>query len=553
MTLASIETSSPTAASAKIDFFAGPNNPNARAESSEFGQIMSGVMQSGTETPAQVPGQEMAVQWGMQPGFPGALGGDLLKAIHLGPHMNVITAEASVPDEQSLEAFARSQGLDETAVQWLMGSSPAVTVTTPMNALDLKGSQVQAGASAEGIGILGNTSVLNALNPNNPLPNPAPMGTFQPTPGVDQGNTGQTALNQPKNAANPGESLEQALATPSMSSASGEPNGTDSASSPVEALLPNALNTAGGGPNGNSHVSKAELPLLPNVLNAAALWAMTQATEKARVTRTTPDDPAEIAKVQINLMASPAPAAFWLLRNPQAVAPSKEAVTTPNGIAASEIDLTETATPDLLDSLNPALTETATFSTSSAASDHPTPLSGHPGQRLELAAAARQDAQNPDASASAPESGNAQRSANIQNLSEKMGQAVGQRILSEIEKGQWHLKLSLRPATLGHIEVEMRMRSGELDAVFTAPQALTRELLQEGMSKLKETLSQMGMDVASMQVGDGQTQKRGGESTPRQMSKSANDSVDDSKSSVSAVQSSAPRTKMGQDGWDVLV
>jgi hypothetical protein len=61
------------------------------------------------------------------------------------------------------------------------------------------------------------------------------------------------------------------------------------------------------------------------------------------------------------------------------------------------------------------------------------------------------------------------------------------------------------------------------------------------------------MDVASMQVGDGQTQKRGGESTPKQLSKSANDSVDDSKSSVSAIQSSAPRTKMGQDGWDVLV
>ena len=171
-----------------------------------------------------------------------------------------------------------------------------------------------------------------------------------------------------------------------------------------------------------------------------------------------------------------------------------------------------------------------------------------------MAASARLEAQNPDASATAPESGNAhQRSENVQNLAEKMGQAVGQRILSEIEKGQWHLKLSLRPATLGHIEVEMRMRSGELDAVFTTSQAVTRELLQDGMSKLKDTLNQMGMDVASLQVGDGQTQQRGGESTPGQMSKSTNTGKTETSIPVVSAPVSPPRMKMGQDGWDVLV
>ncbi len=160
------------------------------------------------------------------------------------------------------------------------------------------------------------------------------------------------------------------------------------------------------------------------------------------------------------------------------------------------------------------------------------------------------DTLNKDASPSS--AGPGQRSEDVQKLAEKMGQAVGQRILSEIEKGQWHLKLSLRPATLGHIEVEMRMRSGELDAVFTAPQATTRELLQDGMAKLKDTLGQMGMDVASMQVGDGQTRQRGGESTPQKMSKSTISS--DSDSDIGATRTApAPRMKMGQDGWDVLV
>jgi len=125
-------------------------------------------------------------------------------------------------------------------------------------------------------------------------------------------------------------------------------------------------------------------------------------------------------------------------------------------------------------------------------------------------------------------------------------------MLTEMEKGQWHLKLQLRPATLGHIEVEMRMLSGQLDAVFNAPQALTRELLQEGMTRLKETLNQMGMDVASMLVKDGQTQQNGGKSTPNQASKST-DLVNNDSKLINSPIITATRQKMGEDGWDVLV
>jgi flagellar hook-length control protein FliK len=527
MTISSIETSSPTASNAKIDFAANPNDPSTRTENSEFGQIMSGVMQSSAEVKAMTAGQEVAGSSGLQPGFPGSfggnlgasLGGDFLKAVNLGPHMNVITSEATVPDEQSLEAFARSQGLDETAVQWLMGSTPVIPVTNPVTLPD-------------GTQPLNNSAMLSAMNANSSSIASGQM--FAPlSVGVPD------ATNQVASPfSNP---LVSGMNVANSTTSLGVPGATESPGQ-----------TAAVNPPATTNVSKPETNLLPNALTAAALWAMTQATEKAREASPAQEDPSEVAKVQINLMASPAPAAFWMLRNPQAVTPSKEPVTTASGIALSEIDLTETATPELLENLSQTLAEGAALNTPAAASDQPTPLSGHP-HRLDLTAAARQDAQNPDASASAPDSGNAQRSENVQNLAEKMGQAVGQRILSEIEKGQWHLKLSLRPATLGHIEVEMRMRSGELDAVFTAPQAVTRELLQEGMSKLKDTLNQMGMDVASMQVGDGQTQQRGGESTPGQMSKSTKTNSDDSKSSLSAVQAPLSRMKMGQDGWDVLV
>jgi flagellar hook-length control protein FliK len=150
------------------------------------------------------------------------------------------------------------------------------------------------------------------------------------------------------------------------------------------------------------------------------------------------------------------------------------------------------------------------------------------------------------------EQDSAQRRENIHNLAEKMGQAVGQRILSEIERGQWHLKLSLRPATLGHIEVEMRMRSGEMDAVFTAPQALTRELLNEGISKLRDTLNQLGMDVASLKVDDGQSRQRGGESTPERKAH-LKDNTSTESADVPVSETVKASSKMGSDGWDVLV
>jgi flagellar hook-length control protein FliK len=532
MTLSPLETPSRTATSAKTDLSDSAGHPSQRPAQSEFGLVMSEVLQSGIEIPPLPAGQEVAAVPQLQAGWPGALGGnvspalggDFLKAVHLGPHMNVITSEAAVPDEQSLEAFARSQGLDETAVQWLMGNSPVVNAPPLLAGL----SGEPAGGGALSVGAIDATGQAHALAP--------------PTSGQTTWPNGQAHLSSGANSP-----LSTGMA----------PIGLANPEPAVEPLAPPLLVTPATAPFADANISqsKADGSLTPLALTAAALWAMTQGTDKARVPTPGPEDPAEVAKVQINLMASPAPAAFWVLRNPLAAAPAKDTATPASGTSwsESEIDLSQAATPEILDSLMQALTEGAGDSGTATASDHPLPLSGQPAHRVDGAAAARQNALNPDTPAPTPESGYAQRSENVQNLAEKMGQAVGQRILSEMEKGQWHLKLSLRPATLGHIEVEMRMRSGELDAVFTAPQALTRELLQEGMSKLKDTLSQMGMDVASMQVGDGQTQKRGGDSTPGQMSKSANDSADDPQSSLSAAQAPAPRMKMGQDGWDVLV
>lgn len=145
----------------------------------------------------------------------------------------------------------------------------------------------------------------------------------------------------------------------------------------------------------------------------------------------------------------------------------------------------------------------------------------------------------------------AERSELHQAQAEKMGQAIGQRMLSEMEKGHWHIKMMLKPANLGNVEVEMRLRNGELDANFTASQASTRDLLQDGLPKLKDTLTQMGMDVASMNIGGGSSQKNGGDSTPQQARSVATAMQTEHPEDLAIT--TPPVTPTGQDGLDVMV
>jgi len=111
-----------------------------------------------------------------------------------------------------------------------------------------------------------------------------------------------------------------------------------------------------------------------------------------------------------------------------------------------------------------------------------------------------------------------------QDLADKMSTAIGKRLLESIEKGDWQLKLHLKPVELGHIEVDLKMRDNGLEAKFTASQSIARELLESGLGRLKETLQQAGMDVASVRVNDGPSSRNGGDPTPRQPQQGQNGS-----------------------------
>jgi flagellar hook-length control protein FliK len=109
-----------------------------------------------------------------------------------------------------------------------------------------------------------------------------------------------------------------------------------------------------------------------------------------------------------------------------------------------------------------------------------------------------------------------QRNELYQSIANRLGEAMGARIAGQIAKGQWSMQLTLRPANLGKVDIDLSMRNGELEAKFASSNPLTRELLQDSLPKLREALAQSGTDIASVFVNGDERQKNHGKSTPQQ-------------------------------------
>jgi flagellar hook-length control protein FliK len=537
MTITLSENLSQTSSNTNIGTLELKSESKPLADGQSFGQFMSEMFQLQTETSsataqdksalAELQGQEIAAPLTLAEQA-AALDTQTwsLKAVTLGPHLSVITPETSPPDTQSLEAFARSQGLDENAVNWLFGGQAGAMPAVP--APPTGGTNALTTTSA--IGALGGVIATPTSTPAASLLSDSAQTAQGAAPSAP---TAPTAPTSPSATTLTSSALQGSVGMPanaSGSAAAGQANGT-----------PNGQNT---GQN-----TGAATGLLGSGLAAAqALWSMADAPEKSNkpgVNASTED------ALPIQMLRMPPPAAVWMQRSlisnvsQSIVSAQKEAE-----ISLSELDLGADWGGETLAQL---LGAEGNASSANSASSTGTHGSGYANfaSRWDAQASNRSDLSNANGPAPDLPDANA-RSENIQNLADKMGQAVGQRILSEMEKGQWHLKLQLRPATLGHIEVEMRMRSGEFDAIFTAPNGTTRDLLQDGMSKLRETLSQMGMDVANIHVGGGQTGQSGGDSTPG-FSRSQPAQVQASAPETTTEIARAPRVKDPNDGLDVLV
>jgi flagellar hook-length control protein FliK len=144
-----------------------------------------------------------------------------------------------------------------------------------------------------------------------------------------------------------------------------------------------------------------------------------------------------------------------------------------------------------------------------------------------------------------------------QQLSQRLGEALGQRLAAQIARGNWNVELTLKPQDLGNIEIKLNMKQGNLEASFNASEAMTRDLIVDGLPRLKETLAQSGMEVAQVNVNVRQDGQNGGNSTPgRQKAPSETSGVSKSSPVVTGQPSAnltTGKSAADNNGLDVLV
>jgi hypothetical protein len=414
-----------------------------------------------------------------------------LQTLNLGSQFSVITAVSPLPDPNSLAEFARAQGLSETAVQALFGDLATKPVT------DMATGLTPALAT-------GGATTLTLL------PSAPPLGWIQsPASSLSVSNQASSSI------------LAQA---PNLAIISA-PQATNPKASDVNALLATAGATgvlkalgdmgtapsqALGSADNLAEVSPELGPLDAMRMRMVPAWEnMTRQLAKLNGT----DQAAAWGQLTTNILSS------------------KELC---GDVPEVPLDL-GVNDPALLAALD-TLQDQSNSGTISLDSARNTASTGTLGAAATSAALA-----NPELT---------DRAAQIQDLADKLGKAMGERLQEQLERGEWKLQLKLNPAHLGRIDVELDMSSNGLDAIFKTDNQLTRELIAQGMNKLKDSLAESGMTVANVWVNSENQRGSGGNSTPRQNS----DSDKQASAPVSDVKAAESRVKelRSSDAWDTL-
>jgi len=438
-----------------------------------------------------------------------------LQTVNLGKQFSVITATEPLPDPSSLADFARSQGLSESAVQALFG--------------DLLPGQDAANLAQMGMPQMG----LMGL-PTNPAMATSASVALNPT------SLSSTALSSA--------ALNSAALNPSAISISApalaDPNGTLTLMPAAE-----ALGLAQGTVSSNSVnqllVAAGATGVIQS-MGAAGLApsnAMGSADQLAEIApELGPLDAMRMRMVpawenmtkQLAQMKGSEQAAAWgqltaNLSNSKKAGDEGQEVLLDLGSSDPEL-------MSLLDTLGDASLPSNLTPLDSARNTASTGALGSAATSAALA--------NPEMT---------DRAAQIQDLADKLGKAMGERLQEQLEKGEWKLQLKLNPGHLGKIDVELDMSKGGLDAVFKSDNSLTRELISQGMSKLKDSLSQSGMTVANVWVNSENQRQSGGNSTPRQQAGSDN-AVNTPVKAVQEASATEARIRdlRSSNAWDTL-
>lgn len=446
----------------------------------------------------------------------------LLQRVELSPAMQLIMPAAPPPDLASLQAFARTQGLDEQAIRQLLGE------------VRLESAPVDAAPPALATGSGTDPAIAaTAVRVNAP----------------------------PAAVALAGVTL---LGLPTLGAAIGSDSGAEAP--PSHMILPGML------PPGMLRMAPSARPAgAASEANAALKTTWAQPVEVISLDlmgSDTPVDPEGLTPVGLQKGLDGGQAGMvraWLLPKDSA-APLNDAASTSSGLAvvSRAAGATTIMAADLarLDPAVMAAAESAPVEDGASfgarllsqtiQAELPT---GHEG----LATAGRspvvQDAPalfTRTPTETSPPTVSSQERAD--QLAQKMGEAIAQRLMSRLEQGNWQFRFVLNPKNMGEVQVNLHMQGSGLDGSFVASQAATRDLLNDGLQRLRDTLSAAGMNVASLDVGAGNSSRQGQQSMTAANPQSSQGSSAQTPGTQEGPAVARHRESLGgEQGWDVLV
>ncbi len=101
-------------------------------------------------------------------------------------------------------------------------------------------------------------------------------------------------------------------------------------------------------------------------------------------------------------------------------------------------------------------------------------------------------------------------------LARRVGEALAARVLAQVERGEWQIRLSVTPEQLGPIDIDLRVQGSRMEAQFQVANGQTQSLIQDGLGRLREAVGASGMDLASVWVSGGWNERNRGNPTPGQ-------------------------------------
>lgn len=448
-----------------------------------------------------------------------------LQTLSLSDQFSVITTVAPLPDANSLAAFARAQGLGEGAVKALFGDM----ASTP--SLAAPESQLSATLTASGLGW---PSTISAV--------PADLAATQPAAAapLDSSLLPSTAtlnwLSAHPNALRISADVATSAwsAAPHLSDASANPANLNA---PKASDLNNLLGAVGvtgvvqtfgvASPLNGLAPTPAEMATeLPPEMGPLDAMRMRLVPEWETMTK-------QLAKLNGSLQAT-----TWAEIMSSKLAGKESGLSGESTLDLGATDIGLDLVADLALAMAAGANDNASATPLNAADNTKAPVS--------LSALA-----NSSISAQGDKALLTDRTGHIQELANKLGEALGERLQEQMERGQWRMNLKLNPGHLGQIDVELDMHAGGLDAVFRTENMLTKELITQGMSKLKDSLAQSGTAVADVWVNSESKRESGGNPTPQRFA--GNTGSETQADTVQPVQQASRMTeKRSADAWDTL-